>query len=179
MANKNYSAIRDPGNPPPPEPKDTQAAVGPLRYQNNFQPLSNFYPRIWRPKLPRRSFIRTATRHDCVRNTWITILYDNASYVPGRWRAIHRAHYLCNTQFCSFTPLYTDQVTSCFLSATNTIPSPVPLMLSVFYYLHHLPGNHDAPDLQFASHFGKTLTGQKFYISCLKDWHPENSKILL
>jgi len=42
-------------------------------------------------------------------------------------------------------------------------------MLSGLYYRQHLPGDHYAPDLQFASHTGKTFTGQECYISCLKD----------
>jgi hypothetical protein len=49
----------DPWASEPPQPTDTQATADPLRYQNNFQPLSNFYTRIWRHNLPRRSFIRT------------------------------------------------------------------------------------------------------------------------
>jgi hypothetical protein len=55
------------------------------------------------------------------------------------------------------------------LSAVDTIPSAAKLMLSGFYYRHHLLGNHDAPDSQFAAYSGKTLTGQEFYTSCLKD----------
>jgi len=101
------------------------------------------------------------------------------TFLDGRQRAIYRAQCMCNTQFCTLTSLYADQVTSCFLSAVNTNPSPAPLMLSGFYYHHHLPGNHDAPDLLFASHSGKTLTGQEFYVSCLKDRHPENFEVLL
>jgi hypothetical protein len=106
---------------------DTQGTAGPLHYQNKFQPLYNFCPRNWRPKLPCRSFIRTgrpwmSARDDYVRNTWITMLYDNVSYVLRRLRVPYRAQYLCNTQFCTFTSLDTDQVTSCFLTAVNTNP---------------------------------------------------------
>jgi hypothetical protein len=43
MVNKNYLAIREPANP---VSRQTQTTAGPLRYQNNFQPLSNFYPQI-------------------------------------------------------------------------------------------------------------------------------------
>jgi hypothetical protein len=167
----------DPWDSETPKPRDThKTQQAHCANQDNSQTLFNFYPRIWRPKLPRRSFTRTGrpwmTARDDVRNTRISILYDNVSYVRGRLRANCRARYLCNAQFCTFTSLHKDQVTSCFLSAVNTTPSPAPLILSGFYYRHHLPSNHGATDLQFASHSGKTLTPQEFYISCLKKMTP-------